>query len=144
MRLCAAESFLSMSGNWAVENPDAPCDAPCSGWDVVTADAIGGPLALRHASKRSSGTWGPDDYDVSHDGRDIGRIFMPRAEVPADYPWMWTMTGAVVMPHFPSHGFCASLEEAKAKFAETWRAWLVGAQSNLLAHSEQFRDRPRT
>jgi hypothetical protein len=83
---------------------------------VVTADAIGGPLTLRHASKRSSGTWGPDDYDVIHDGRDIGRIFMPRAEVPADYPWMWTITGAVVMPHFPSHGFCASLEEAKAKF----------------------------
>jgi hypothetical protein len=38
---------------------------------------------------------------------------------------MWTITGAVVMPHFPSHGFCASLEEAKAKFAETWRAWLA-------------------
>jgi hypothetical protein len=30
-------------------------------------------LALRHASKRKSGTWGPDDYDVIHDGRDIGR-----------------------------------------------------------------------
>jgi hypothetical protein len=25
----------------------------------------------------------------------------------------------------PSHGFCASLDEAKAKFAETWRAWLA-------------------
>jgi hypothetical protein len=25
---------------------------------------IGGPLVLRHASKRSSGTWGPDDWDV--------------------------------------------------------------------------------
>jgi len=23
------------------------------------------------------------------------------------------------------HGFCASLDEAKAKFAETWRAWLA-------------------
>jgi len=22
-------------------------------------------------------------------------------------------------------GFCASLDEAKAKFAETWRAWLT-------------------
>jgi hypothetical protein len=40
-------------------------------------EAIGGPLVLRHASKRSSGTWGPDDYDVIHDGRDIGRIFKP-------------------------------------------------------------------
>jgi hypothetical protein len=25
----------------------------------------------------------------------------------------------------PSHGFCASLDEAKAKFAATWRAWLA-------------------
>src|SRR5215211_5781856 len=25
----------------------------------------------------------------------------------------------------PSPGFCASLEDAKAKFAETWRAWLA-------------------
>jgi hypothetical protein len=30
---------------------------------------------------------------------------------------MWTIT--VVMPALPSHGFCASLDEAKAKFAET-------------------------
>jgi hypothetical protein len=29
------------------------------------------------------------------------------------------------MPALPSHGFCASLDEAKAKFAETWRAWLA-------------------
>jgi hypothetical protein len=38
---------------------------------------------------------------------------------------MWTITAAVVMPHLPSHGFCASLGDAKAKFAETWRAWLA-------------------
>jgi len=44
----------------------------------------------------------------------------------ADYPWMWTITGAVVAPRLPSHGFCASLDEAKAKFAETWRAWVSG------------------
>ena len=28
---------------------------------------------------------------------------------------------AVVAPRLLSHGFCASLDEAKAKFAETWR-----------------------
>jgi hypothetical protein len=38
---------------------------------------------------------------------------------------MWTITGAAVMPAVPSHGFCASREEAMAKFAETWRAWLA-------------------
>jgi hypothetical protein len=68
---------------------------------------IGGPLVLRHASKRSSGTWGPNDYDVVQDGRDIGRIFYAGAGVPLDRPWMWTITGAVVMPALPaasSHG----------------------------------------
>jgi hypothetical protein len=41
---------------------------------------------------------------------------------------MWTITGAVVAPKLPSHGFCATLDEAKAKFAETWRAWILGAR----------------
>jgi hypothetical protein len=81
-------------------------------------EPIGGQLALRHASKRSSGTWGPDDYDVIQDGRDIGRLFKPGAGVPPKHPWMWP----VVAPRLQSHGFCASLDEAKTKFAETWRA----------------------
>src|SRR5829696_9866035 len=89
-------------------------------------EPLGVPLTLRHASKRSSGTWGPDDYDVIDSrGRDIGRISKPRAGVPPDHPWEWAITGAVVMPHLPSHGFCATRDEAKAKFAETWRAWLA-------------------
>jgi hypothetical protein len=48
-----------------------------------TADPIGGPLVLRHASKRCSGTWGPDDWDIigAH-GRDIGRIFKASGGVP--------------------------------------------------------------
>ena len=93
---------------------------------MVTDEPTGGPLVLRHARFRTSGTWGPDDYDVIDSlGYDIGRIFKPRAGAPDDRPWEWAITGAVVMPHFPSHGFCASLEEAKAKFAETWRAWLA-------------------
>jgi hypothetical protein len=89
-------------------------------------EPLGGHLVLRHASKRSSGTWGPDDYDVidAH-GRDIGRIFKASGGVPEDRPWKWTITGAVVAPRLPSHGFCATLDEAKAKFAETWRAWLA-------------------
>jgi hypothetical protein len=85
-------------------------------------EAVEAPLVVRHASKRSSGTWGPDDYDVIQDGRDIGRIFKPSTGIPPDHRWMWTITGAIVRP---SHGFCATLEEAKEKFAETWRAWLA-------------------
>ena len=71
----------------------------------IVTDPIGGRLILRHASKRSSGTWGPDDYDViDSQGRDIGRISKPRAGVPPDHPWEWAITGAVVMPHLRSHG----------------------------------------
>ena len=43
------------------------------------AGPLGGRLTLRHASKRSLGTWGPNDWDVidAH-RRDIGRIFKPQ------------------------------------------------------------------
>jgi hypothetical protein len=100
-------------------------EASVGGVTPVGEEPIGGPLVLRHASTRSPETWGPDDYDVIQGGRDIGRIFKPGAGVPSDHPWMWTITGAVVMPALPSHGFSASLDGAKAKFVETWRAWLV-------------------
>jgi hypothetical protein len=90
---------------------------------IEKAGRLGGSLVLRHASKRSSGTWGQDDYDViDAAGRDIGRIFKAGGGVPDDRPWKWTITGTVVAPALPSHGFAPSLEEAKAQFAETWRA----------------------
>ena len=92
----------------------------------MSDDPIGGLLVLRHAGKRTSGTWGLDDYDVIDSrGRDIGRISKPRAGAPSDRPWEWAIAGAVVMPHLSSHGFCATRDEAKAKLAETWRAWLT-------------------
>jgi hypothetical protein len=62
---------------------------------------------------------------IDSHGRDIGRIFYAGAGVPPDQPWMWTITGAVVAPKLPSHGFCATLDEAKAEFAKTWRKWLA-------------------
>ena len=88
-------------------------------------EPLGGPLVLRHASRSISRTWEPDDWDVVNaDGRDIGRISKAGAGVPYDRPWMWTITGALVQP-LPSYGFCATLDEAKAKFAATWRARLA-------------------
>jgi hypothetical protein len=78
------------------------------------------PLVLRRArdGRASAGT--PDDYDVLDDTRAIGRIFRSNS-APADWPWMWTITGAVVAPRLTSHGFCATLDDAKAAFAKTWR-----------------------
>jgi len=95
----------------------------------LNAEPLGGQLVLCRASKRNSGAWGPDDYDViDSQGREIGRIAKPRAGVPPDHPWEWAITDAVVMSHLPSHGFCATRDEAKAKFAETWRAWRYARQ----------------
>jgi len=42
--------------------------------EAEIGEPLGGRLVLRHTSNRSSGTWGPDDYDVMSGGRDIGRI----------------------------------------------------------------------
>jgi hypothetical protein len=76
------------------------------------------PLVLRRArdGRASAGT--PDDYDVLNDTRAIGRIFRSNS-APTDRPWMWTM-GVVVAPRLPSHGFCATLDDAKAAFATTF------------------------
>jgi hypothetical protein len=74
------------------------------------------PLVLRRArdGRASAGT--PDDYDVIDGERGIGRIFRSPS-APQDQPWMWTITGAVVSPCLPSHGFCTTLDEAKGLFA---------------------------
>jgi hypothetical protein len=42
-----------------------------------------------------------------------------------DRLWMWTITGVVVAPRLPSHGFAATLDDARAAFAETWRQRLA-------------------
>jgi hypothetical protein len=65
---------------------------------TLSEEPIGGRLILRHASKRVSGTWGPDNWDGIYNGRDIGRILNARHGIPPDQPWMWTITRAPVDP----------------------------------------------
>jgi len=80
-------------------------------------------LVLRHASKRPSGTWGPDDWDVINgSGGTVGRILKSTGGVPQDRPWQWSITGVAVYPMFPHSGFEATLDEAKVALATTWRA----------------------
>jgi len=82
------------------------------------------PLVLRHASKRISGTWGPDDYDVLNaSGGVVGRIMKARAAAPSDTPWEWAITGCAVLPIVPSCGSAATKDEAKAALAQAWREW---------------------
>ena len=92
----------------------------------MSDEPIGGPLVLRHAGKRTSGTWGLDDYDVIDiRRRDIGRISKPRAGArrapgrgSGRSPGQGHAASAVAR-------VCATLDEAKAKLAEKWRAWLA-------------------
>jgi len=86
----------------------------------MSNDATLGPLIFRHPSKRVSGDVGPDDWDVIHEARVIGRLFNARAGVPPDQPWMWTVNGTIVKP-LPSYGFCASLGRGEmAPLASKW------------------------
>jgi hypothetical protein len=62
---------------------------------------------------------------MSGETRVVGRIFHAGAGDPPNKPWMWTITAAVVMPAVRSHGFAATLQEAKTVFAEHWRRWLA-------------------
>jgi hypothetical protein len=73
-------------------------------------EPVGGWLVLRHWTKGRSGDfWGPDDYDVIWNGRDVGRIFKPGAAVPEDRPWEWTIIGGVAKPRGSrSYGFAAT------------------------------------
>jgi hypothetical protein len=73
---------------------------------------ISDPLMLRRARDGRATAGTPDDYDVLSEGRAIGRIFRS-ASAPQDRPWMWTITGAVVSPRLPSHGFAETLDEAQ-------------------------------
>jgi hypothetical protein len=59
----------------------------------------GGPLRLRHASKRPSGTWGAGDYNVMSGDHIVGRI-LKNHSAPKDKPWMWAITGVVIMCQF--------------------------------------------
>jgi hypothetical protein len=82
------------------------------------------PLKLRRPHDFRATPGNPDDWDVFDGERRVGRIFRS-SSAPQDRPWMWTITGAVVAPRLPSHGFAATMDEAKTAFAETWRRWLA-------------------
>jgi hypothetical protein len=88
------------------------------------AAPISHPLTLRRPRDGRATAGNPDDYDVMSGDRAIGRIFRSNS-APQDRPWMWTITGAVVMPRLPSHGFSATLKRGQDGVCDTWHRWLA-------------------
>jgi hypothetical protein len=92
-------------------------------------------LTLRHASKRRSGTWGPNDYDLMSGDHVVGRIFFAGASEPTKRRWKWAVTGAETRA-VASEGFAASREEARAVAEEYWRK----GRAALAVYSQQILD----
>jgi hypothetical protein len=98
---------------------------------------ISHPLTLRRPRDGRATAGNPDDYDVMSGDRAIGRIFRSNS-APPDSPWMWTITGAVVMPRAPStrlradagrgqDGICGALAKV-ARASMTSRLMRVSAR----------------
>src|SRR5262245_27739820 len=93
-----------------------------------TAGAHGGPglsarnslILKRAATRRPSGEWNDDDYDVLADGSVVGRI-MKAAAVPVGMSWMWTLAFGHHEDRTPTHGYAPTREAAMAAFAKSWR-----------------------
>jgi hypothetical protein len=59
----------------------------------------------------------PDDYEVRHDGRTVGRIYRVRSTGRELWQWTWIGWGP---SRGPNGGVADSLAEAKAAFRRAW------------------------
>jgi hypothetical protein len=76
-------------------------------------------LTLRHANGyRPGGDWGPDDYDVMDDDRDVDRIFKDANET-----WFWGVD--FMLTHRKSYGHVESRQGAMAAFKAEYERWLA-------------------
>ena len=81
-------------------------------------------LILKRAKlSRPSGQWQDEDYDVLADGKVVGRIYEDgSASTPPDMRWFWSITAIVPAVPNVTNGHAATLDEAKAKFRDAWKA----------------------
>ena len=80
-------------------------------------------LKLRHEAGDS-----PDRFQVYTGQVRIGTIYKSSGN-PTGNRWYWGLNGVENGPG-PFNGFVRTLEDAKAKFAASWRAWLKAAGLN--------------
>ena len=66
----------------------------------------------------SDGTSRPDDYNVVHEGRRVGRIY--RMNSTGRELWRWTQSGIFQPTHGPNGTVADTLDEAKAAFRAAW------------------------
>jgi hypothetical protein len=91
--------------------------------DPGTADMTDG-RAMTLALRRTvflDGERRPDDYEVRHDGRTVGRILRLRST--GRELWHWTQIGIWAPSYGPNGGVADTFEEAKAAFRRTWEAY---------------------
>jgi hypothetical protein len=81
---------------------------------------VGSLILKRPNASRSSSQWRGEDYDVLADGKVVGRILEEGSRFgPLELRWDWSIT-AIVPASPATHGTAATLDEAKAKFRESW------------------------
>ena len=82
-------------------------------------------LTLRKAQGNRPGDWKDDDYDVMWDGQAVGRIYRRSSAGAAALPWFWSVL--IIAPGITRSGLAATLDQAKAAFAESWSKWLASS-----------------
>jgi hypothetical protein len=72
-------------------------------------------LILKHGGRLAN------DYDVVHDGKLVGRIFLPGAGAPRESPWVWSIYFEHREPGRAFKGNGVDREDAMKQFADAWR-----------------------
>jgi hypothetical protein len=83
------------------------------------------PELLRKAkgNRRGPPEWDEHDYDVKWDGWSVDRIYRRSGADHDAQPWFWPIL--VIAPGVTTTGLAATLDDAKAAFAQSWSRWLA-------------------
>ena len=91
-------------------------------------------LKLRHEADASA-----DHYQVYTGTVRVGTIYKTSGN-PTGHQWYWGLNGVQIGPGPFNNGFVRTLDDAKAKFAAAWGAWLKAAGLNEDTPTAQLKD----